>query len=150
MAVMTCNEAGIALIKSFEGCRLQAYQDQGGVWTCGWGSTGHDIVEGLVWNQNQADERFLDDLLIKAETPINRLVSPDISLNSNQFAALASLVFNIGAGHWASSTALRLINENKLSEVPAAMLMWDEVSGRINFGLMRRRQAEVNLWEQPC
>ena len=150
MSIMTCNEAGKALIKQFEGCRLQAYADQGGVPTIGYGATGSDIHLGMIWNQNQADERFLDDLLIKAETPINRLVFDSITLNSNQFSALCSLVFNIGSGHFASSSALRLINENRLSEVPDHMLMWDEVSGRIDFGLLRRRQVEVALWEEIC
>ena len=72
--MLACNADGIALIKSFEGCILKSYLDQGGVWTIGWGHTGDDVSEGLVWTQDQADAAFLSDLHDKAEDPVNQLV----------------------------------------------------------------------------
>lgn len=149
MALMTCNQAGIDLIKQFEGCRLHSYQDQRGIWTIGYGATGSDIGEGLIWNQYHADERLADDIVIKAETPINRLVHSDITLTPNQFSALCSLCYNIGQGNFASSSALSLINGGTLDTVPDHILLWDEIDGHKSLGLLRRRQAEVALWLAP-
>ena len=93
-------EAGLALIKRFEGCakrradgRYEAYPDPatgGAPWTIGWGSTGPDIGEGLVWTQAQCDERLEKDLMNYA-----REVSAVIGrapTTRNQFEALVSFV----------------------------------------------------------
>lgn len=147
--LMSCNDSGIALIKNFESCRLQSYEDQRGIPTIGFGSTGSDIHLGMVWNQSQCDERFADDLLVKAETPLNRLISPNVHLTSNQFSSLCSLCFNIGQGHFASSTVLSTTNSGNLDDVPNHILLWDETDGVPNKGLIRRRQAEIDLWNTP-
>ena len=36
---MQTSQEGIALIKKFEGCELEAYKCAAGVWTIGYGST---------------------------------------------------------------------------------------------------------------
>ncbi len=51
------------LVKEFEGCKLTAYRDIGGVLTVGYGHVGKDVSEGLVWTQEQADEALAHDLL---------------------------------------------------------------------------------------
>jgi len=44
------------LVQHFESCELEAYWDPTGkVWTCGWGTTGKDVIQGTVWTQAQAD-----------------------------------------------------------------------------------------------
>ena len=48
-------------IRRFEGCKLKAYLCPAGVWTCGWGATGPDVVKGTVWTQEQADTRLIKD-----------------------------------------------------------------------------------------
>ena len=53
---------GEAMTKSEEGLRLTAYKDSGGVWTIGWGHTGPDVHEGLVWTREQAEEAFQRDI----------------------------------------------------------------------------------------
>ena len=50
---MTYSKTGTALTEQFESCRLVAYQDIRGIWTCGWGHTGPEVVEGLVLLLNQ-------------------------------------------------------------------------------------------------
>ena len=50
---MQYSKTGLALTEGFESCRLTAYQDLKGIWTIGWGHTGPEVVEGLVWTQNQ-------------------------------------------------------------------------------------------------
>ena len=56
---MKISQAGLDLIKRFEGCELEAYQDAVGIWTIGYGHTGSDVHKGLKITQAQADAGFL-------------------------------------------------------------------------------------------
>jgi lysozyme len=51
---MDYSNDGIGLTTTDEGLRLVAYRDSGGVWTIGWGHTGPEVCEGLVWTREQA------------------------------------------------------------------------------------------------
>lgn len=146
---MRCNDAGIALIKSFEGCALTAYRDSGGILTIGWGHTGPDVKDGLTWTQMEADNQFLYDLTACGENPVNEYITAP--LGSNQFSALCSLVYNIGAANFEHSTLRFILDETiaAYAGVPEQILKWDHVVGKVNPGLLRRRQAEVALWDQP-
>ena len=55
-------EIALPLIKEFEGCKLKAYRDQRGIWTCGWGATGPEITAKTTWTQEQADARLVKDV----------------------------------------------------------------------------------------
>lgn len=59
---MDYDESGMEVTQSDEGLRLHAYQDSGGVWTIGWGHTGPDVHEGLVWTRAQALAALREDL----------------------------------------------------------------------------------------
>lgn len=152
---MICNAAGVSLIKRFESCRLQAYLDAVGIPTIGWGHTGPEVHLGLVWTQQQADDTFLSDLLNRAEMPLNSMLAgcflnpnAPLSLSVNQYSALCSLIYNIGAGAFRSSTLLQDIHSDNLSDVPAQFLRWDKANGTVLNGLLLRRQAEADLWCQ--
>lgn len=145
---MTTNLKGRELIQGFEECRLTAYLDSGGVWTCGWGSTGTDVVEGTVWTQAQADARFVRDLAF-AEGVVRGLVKPQLS--SNQFSALVSFVYNVGAGHFQTSALLKILNciapiSVAVVQASAEFPKWDKVKGVESVGLRRRRAAEQALF----
>jgi lysozyme len=141
---MILSAAGLALLKNFEGCRLQAYQDQRGVWTIGYGHTGPDVYQGLVWSQAQADQQLLLDTQARAQTPVQRLV--DVAMSQSQFDALCDLCYNIGQGNLASSTLLRLLNVGNAAGAADQFLVWDKVNGAENAGLARRRAAERALF----
>lgn len=142
---MECNEAGLNLIKSFESCRLEAYQDQRGIWTIGWGHTGAEVIEGLTCTQDEASHWLAHDLKT-AETAIKKDVN--VLLNENQFSSLCSFVFNIGQGNFKKSTLLSLLNQSLYGEVPTELLRWDKNhDGSVNTGLLRRRIAEKQLWQ---
>jgi lysozyme len=132
-----------------EACVLTAYQDQGGIWTIGWGHTGPEVTAGLVWTQDQADAALDADLAGRA-AQLSRLVTA--ALGANQFSALLSLGYNIGMGAagLAGSSALRLANAGSFDAVPAAIALWDKsrVNGelQVNPGLVGRRAAESALW----
>jgi lysozyme len=146
------NNAGLALIKQLEGCRLTAYLDIAGVWTIGYGHTGHEVVPGLAWTQAHADDALQSDITQFA-TGLAGVV-PE-SLNDNQFSALVIFAFNIGLEAFEGSTACRLVNESNLVAVPAAMAMWNKVRDPstgalvVSTGLQNRRNAEIGLWNAP-
>lgn len=59
---MEYSNAGMEVTTTDEGLRLKAYQDSGGVWTIGWGHTGPEVVEGLIWTREQCVEALKCDL----------------------------------------------------------------------------------------
>jgi lysozyme len=134
--------AGIDLIKRFEGLRLTSYQDSVGVWTIGYGST-LGVHAGLSITQAQADSRLLSDLQ-NAVDCVNRKVGP--ALSDNQFAAMVSFVFNLGCAAFSGSTLLRLLNAGEDAAAANEFLRWDHAGGQVLEGLLRRRQAERDLF----
>ncbi len=142
---------GKALIGNFEGSRLTAYKDEGGVWTVGRGHTGPDVTPYMVITQEHEDALFDSDIST-ASRAVEFYVK--VALNDNQFAALVSLVFNIGASAFGASTLVRLLNGGDYSAVPTQILRWDKISVGGQFvsspGLARRRRAEAALWLSPC
>lgn len=132
------------LIKSFENCELKAYPDEGGVWTIGWGHTGHEVVKGLVWSQAKADATLVEDVR-GAEKCVNLHVT--VPLTQGEFDALVSLVFNIGDKQFITSTLLRLLNNSDYDGAAAQILRWDHDNGKKVAGLTRRRKEEHDLFE---
>ena len=136
---MEYSKQGLALTESFESCRLTAYQDVRGIWTCGWGSTGPDIVEGTIWTQEQADSRLVMDMQL-AVSAVNRLVT--IGLSQGAFDAIVDFCYNCGIGAFEGSTMLKLINAGNLEAAGEEFQLWDHASGKVVAGLLRRRIAE--------
>ena len=143
---MQCNPAGRSLIEGFEGFKPLPYQDQNGIWTQGYGHTAGVTASSPAITQDQADE-WLESDLAQAEASVNNLVKVD--LTDNQFSALCCFVFNIGSGRFKGCSALHLLNTGDYADVPSHMMLWDEAGGAVSSGLVRRRQAEVNLWNAP-
>jgi len=143
---MDISQEGVDLIKSFESCRLEPYQDSGGVWTDGWGNI-TDVVPGQAITQEQADSRLLSNLALSVEQ-VNNCVTVD--LNQHEFDALVSFDFNCGIGNLRSSTLLRLVNEEDFEGAAQEFEKWDHVSGKVCAGLLRRRLAEkAEFQESP-
>jgi lysozyme len=139
----TLGSAGEDLIKSFEALKLKAYQDQGGVWTCGWGHVGPDVVEGTTCTAEQAEIWFLHD----TQMAVNGVdATVDTNVTQNQFDALVSFTFNVGLGAEGHSTMVKLVNARDFAGAAAEFPKWDHVKGVPNAGLLRRRQAEQALF----
>jgi len=137
------NQTASAFIKSHEGCKLTAYQDLGGVWTCGWGSTGPDVAKGTVWTQKQADFRLELDLG-KIELAVGKLLNKTLSEQS--LAALDSFAYNLGHGALASSHLLKCVNSGDYIGAAKAFLAWDHVGKAEVKGLLIRRLEEAALF----
>ena len=136
---MDYSKQGTELTEGFESCRLTAYQDIKSIWTIGYGHTGPEVVEGLVWTQNQADSQLVMDLC-RAEKMVNTYVT--VELTQGQFDALVDFAFNLGCAAEKGSTLLKLVNEGDMDAAANEFEKWDHASGQVVAGLLRRRLAE--------
>lgn len=135
---MTYSKDGLALTEKFEGFRLTAYQDVGGVWTIGYGHT-KDVQPGQVISINQADQFLMDDIQY-AEDTVNELVT--VKLTQSEFDALVDFVFNVGEGNFKNSTMLKLLNSGQYLMAATEFAKWSHVSGKIVADLLNRRITE--------
>lgn len=135
------NDKGLQLIKTFEGRRLVAYQDQAGIWTIGYGHTGPEVTKGLVWMPDQCEAQFLMDLEHRVY-PLHDFISEGV--NDNQWSALCSLTFNEGLARVKASKTLQLINQGQ--DPTVEWMGFNKVAGVVNPGLVRRRTAELELY----
>ena len=161
----------VELIKSFEGIpdgdprtvNIDPYLDPVGIWTIGWG---HAIpAPGGGWLRGAANaavarslypggitkaqaELLLRGDLVDTGRDVERLVKVD--LDDEQFGALVSFTFNLGAGSLGQSTLLKKLNAGDVAAAADQFLAWNK--GRVNGqlvvlpGLARRRTAERALF----
>jgi GH24 family phage-related lysozyme (muramidase) len=140
------SEAGLSLIKSFEGCVLTAYLDAVGIWTVGYGHTGPSVHRGLTITQKLAEDILVQDV---RRFELGVLNNVKVNLNQNEFDALVSFSFNVGVNALKNSTLLRLLNDGAdRSIVAAEFLRWNKGGNKVLEGLTRRRQAEKALFLQ--
>jgi lysozyme len=143
----TIDDAGLDLIKQFEGCVLTAYQDVAGIWTIGYGHTA-GVRAGMTFTQDQANQALKSDLL-SAETAVDKDVAA-AATSDNQFAAMVSLCYNIGSANFASSTVLKAHRAGDTRKAADAFLLWNKatIDGvlQVVAGLTRRRTAERALY----
>jgi len=153
--VLDTNPAGIALIKRWESFRPNWYTDVAGIWTIGYGTTEANytrLTGGTRFHTRQISERTAERLLVAhilsdAEPAVERYVNADI--NSNQFSALVSFVYNVGAGAFRKSTLLKRVNEGRDLEASDEFLRWVYAGGEYYVGLYRRRLDESALFLRP-
>lgn len=136
----------LKLIKEFEGCKLKAYPDPGtggDPWTIGWGSTGPGIGPGVVWTQQQADDRLASDVAKFAAGVRSAVTWP---ATPSQLGAMISLAYNIGIAAFKKSTLLRRFNAGDVHGAQAEFAKWNRAGGRVMRGLSRRRAAEAKVF----
>lgn len=143
------SERGLALTKSFEGLRLEAYQDCAGVWTVGYGHTGAAIVEGMTVNDAEAEALLVADLE-DAVACVNRKVT--VAISQSQFDAMVDFCFNAGRGNFQQSTLLRKVNARDFAGAVVQFGLWVHAGGEVVAGLVRRRRAEAEMFsgEEPA
>jgi lysozyme len=143
MQTFTYSDAGMALTKSFEGLRLQAYRDCAGVLTIGYGHTGPDVFPGDLITEAEAESLLRCDLA-EAVACVNRALR--VALHQSQFDALVDFCFNAGRGSLLGSTLLRKVNAGDFAGAAVQFRMWVHAGGVIAPGLVRRRNAEAALF----
>lgn len=140
---MRASEGCKQLIKVFEGLNTKAYKCPAGVWTIGYGSTA-GVQEGQVITKDQA-EILLDQDLGEVAQQVEHALD-GTRVNQNQFDALCSFTFNLGAGNLEKSTLLKRVKAGDLKAAANEFLKWNRAGGQILDGLTRRRQAERRLF----
>lgn len=159
---MKASEYCLTFIEGFEGCILGAYDDYDdkilkpgdtcrGTLTIGIGHTSAagspDVYIGMVITQDEAYTILANDLSV-VEQQVTSLVK--VPLNQNQFDALVSFQYNTGA--LGTSSALKLLNGGDYNDVASHLLLYDKdfaISQSPIPGLVKRRQAEANLFNTP-
>lgn len=145
---MKLSTNGLNLIKRFEGLRLKAYKVAGAnekEWTIGYGHYG--VKQGAVITEAQATELLKRDVHA-FELGVNNLLG-NTKVNQNQFDALVSFAFNCGLGNLQKSTLLKLVKAKRFNEADDEFDKWVKAGGNVMGGLVRRRNAEEELFEKP-
>ena len=143
---MKISDAGIELIKRFEGCKLTSYPDPatgGDPWTVGYGHTGPEVGPGLVIDDERADDMLRPDLE-KFEKCVDKVLM--VPVTQQQFDACVSLAFNIGCRNFQGSTLIKKLNAQDDSGAADQFLRWNMAAGKEMLGLTRRRRAERDLF----
>ena len=134
---------GLALIKRFEGCRLESYKCSANVLTIGYGHTS-GVKETDTITQDEADKLLQEDVE-QFEKYVDDNVT--VELGQSQFDALVAWTFNLGVGNLRESTMLKKLNSEDYASVPSEMKRWNKAGGKTLDGLIRRREAESLLFE---
>jgi lysozyme len=157
----------IQLIKQYEGIPSHdgvayAYLDPIQIWTIGWG---HAITSEGRFLRGTADQpkvkalypdgitleqagTLLDGDLIHIGSEVVALVT--VRLNDNQYGALTSFTFNLGARNLQTSTLLKLLNKGDYNGAAGQFTRWSYADGKQMPGLLERRTAEQSLFLKPC
>jgi len=143
MEALEYSGSGLALTCSFEGLRLQAYQDSVGRWTIGYGHTGPEVRAGLSITEAEAEALLRSDVAA-AVTCVQRAVQT--AINQDQFDALVDFCFNTGRGNFLNSTLLKMVNRGDFSSAADQFGLWVHAGPQVCHGLVRRRAAEAALF----
>ena len=157
---MSISEAGIQLIKSFEGCHNQPYKCPAALWTIAYGHVLYPDQARLktderasyplrsehnrLWNADEIDALLEADLdLFSAGV---RRLCPAAADNQCHHDAMVSFAFNVGLGNLQSSTLRMKFNRGDYSGAADEFLKWNKAGGKVLNGLVRRREAERALF----
>jgi lysozyme len=147
---MKTSSVGIALIKRFEGLRLEAYFCPAGVLTIGYGHTSAAgtpfVSQGMKISEVEAERILVKDLQTYEEAVLRSLKAKP---NQNQFDAMVSLCYNIGSGGFSKSSVARKFNAGDIAGAAEAFKLWNKGNGKVLEGLVRRRKEESALFMKP-
>ena len=144
MVLMNLGYNGTKILKFFEGCRLTAYQDSVGVWTIGYGHT-KGVHAGMSITQEEAEQMLLIELE-EYEGYIDKYVI--VPLTQNQFDALVVWVYNLGPTNLRRSTLLKELNSGNYTAAGNEITRWNKAGGKVLAGLVKRREAEAELFNE--
>jgi lysozyme len=147
---MEASQKGIDLIKKFEAFRTNSYQDGGGVWTIGYGSTmwmdGKAVTAGQTITMDGANKLLMWEATNKSHS-INGMLGNTV-VTQNQFDSLLSFAYNLGVGALSGSTLLKKLKMNPNDPaISYEFSRWNKINiaGKyvISDGLSKRRTLEA-------
>ena len=147
MKITTTSPAGIELIKSFEAFRSTPYLDSANIPTTGYGTIRYpDGTKVKITDKPITEEKateYMQHDLRQFELAVDAMTVDTIT--QNQFDALCSFAYNVGAAGLRGSTLLKRVNSGT-GDIRAAFLMWNKADGRVVKGLTNRRNREADLY----
>lgn len=157
---MKISEAGIQLIKAFEGCHNTPYRCPAALWTIGYGhvlypdqarlKTPERALYGIKDEHNRTFEydeidSLLEKDLERFEAGVLRLC-PASADSQSQFDAIVSFSFNVGLGNLQASSLRMKYSRGDYDGAADEFLKWNKAGGKVLNGLVRRREAERALF----
>lgn len=153
----------------FEGCRNKPYLCPAHIWTIGYGHVlyqdqirlpmarveGKEIPmirkeyplrqeDSRVWSKEEVNALFREDVA-GFERGVLRLV-PGVVGHQGRFDALVSFAFNAGLGNLQRSQIRMRANRGDWEGAAEALMDWTKGGGKVLPGLVKRRQAEKELF----
>lgn len=149
---MKISQAGIDLIKRFEGCSLTPYLCPANKFTVGYGHVlGNGVTlaeaDNRIFTQGEVDVLLRYDLR-RFEQGVCRLCPVPLIQHQHIFDSIVSWSYNLGLGSLQRSTMRQKILRQDGEAASKELLKYDKVGGRPLKGLTRRRQAEYRLFTQ--
>ena len=135
------NKSGLNLIKKYEGCKLTSYICPAGVLTIGYGHTGKDVKPNQTITKKKAISLLKKDLA-RFERHVQSY-NYIYEWTDNEFSALVSFAFNIG-----NIDQLTAYGTRTRSQIRSAMVKYVKASGKTLQGLVKRRKAELKLFNR--
>ena len=135
------NKSGLNLIKKYEGCRLTSYICPAGVLTIGYGHTGKDVKQNQTITKKKAISLLKKDLA-RFERHVQSY-NYIYEWTDNEFSALVSFAYNIG-----NIDQLTAYGTRTRSQIRTAMLKYVKANGKTLPGLVKRRKAELKLFNR--
>ena len=135
------NKSGLNLIKKYEGCKLTSYICPAGVLTIGYGHTGKDVKPNQTITKKKAINLLKKDLA-RFERHVQSY-NYIYEWTDNEFSALVSFAFNIG-----NIDQLTAYGTRSRSQIRIAMLKYVKANGKTLQGLVKRRKAELKLFNR--
>jgi lysozyme len=157
---MSISEAGIQLIKSFEGCHNQPYKCPADLWTIGYGRVLYPDQARLKTDERASYPLRSEHNRVFANDEIDALLEADLQRfsagvlrlcpaaadNQCHLDAMVSFAYNVGLGNLQSSTLRMKYNRGDYQGAADEFLKWTKAGGKVLNGLVRRREAERALF----
>jgi lysozyme len=149
MKITNIDSAGLSLIKQFEGFKSKPYLCPAGAPTIGYGTTRYPNGQKVSLSDNSVSEAeaeaFLKHDVRQFELAVDAMAT-DV-LTQNQFNALVSFAYNLGAANLKSSTLLKKVNANSWdTSISNEFSKWVNANGKKLPGLVTRRKAEADMY----
>jgi lysozyme len=163
---MKVSEEGLKLLKHHEGFRKKPYQCAAGIWTIGYGHAMYaeqlkipSTPEGMaarkafplkpednrIWSKEEIDALLVKDV-VRFERAVDRYIR--VPLRQNEFNALISAVYNLGAGWLQRSPVRQKINRGDKEGAMEQLLKYNKAGGKVLKGLDNRRKDEAALFRK--
>jgi len=146
---MKVSQQGIDLIINFEGVCLKPYLCPARIPTIGVGATFYPDGRKVSMSDKPITKDEAIELLKATLSSFEKSVDSFTTdaVTQNQFDALVSFAYNLGSNALKNSTLIKKVNANQNdSTIKDEFMKWVRANGKVLNGLVRRREAEANLY----